>query len=200
MQKIYININNKIITTIIKKKHSEKRREDLLTMQSTIHSNRRDVMNVIDATSISSQNAPDAFSRNFAQIKAKLNTKMSKIKELYESKEKNLSKMMPWTIMTRFFDMMKDATRHECANETKRTNDCFERQVTRLKKMIKKLKRMIEKTKDTIEESTWTKMIVRQSKVAISTLFLREIDVLPKRKSSKKMKLMTWIKKKQEMK
>ena len=49
---------------------------------------------------------------------------------------------------------MKDATRHECASETKKMNDCAERQVTRLKKMIKKLKRMIEKTKDTIEENT----------------------------------------------
>ena len=43
-------------------------------------------------------------------------------------------------------------------------------------------------------------MIVRQSKVAISTFFLREIDAPPKRKSNKEMKLMTWIKEKQEMK
>ena len=102
--------------------------------------------------------------------------------------------------MMRFFNMIKDATRHECASETKKTNDCFERQVTKLKKMIKKLKRMIKKTKDTIEENIWAKMIVRQSKVAISTLFLREIDASSKRRSSKEMKLMTWIKEKQEMK
>ena len=63
-------------------------------MQSAIHSERRDVMNAIDATLISSQSAFDASSRNFAQINTKLNTKMSKIKKLYESKEKNLSKMM----------------------------------------------------------------------------------------------------------
>ena len=83
-----------IITTIIKKKHSEKRREDLLAMQPTIHPDRRDVMNVTGATSINSQDAPDASSKNFAQIKAELNTKMSKIRKFYESKEKNLSKMM----------------------------------------------------------------------------------------------------------
>ena len=48
---------------------------------------------------------------------------------------------------------MKDATRYECANETKKINDYFEKQITKLKKMIKKLKKMIEKTKDTIEEN-----------------------------------------------
>ena len=51
-------------------------------------------MNVAGATSISNQSAFDAFLKNFAQIKAELNTKMSKIKELYESKKKNLSKMI----------------------------------------------------------------------------------------------------------
>ena len=56
--------------------------------------------------------------------------------------------------MTKFFDMMRDATRHECASEAKKANDCSERQITRLKKMIRKLKRMTEKTKDTVEEST----------------------------------------------
>ena len=55
--------------------------------------------------------------------------------------------------MTKFFDMMKDATRHECVNETKKTNDYFEKQITKLKKMIKKLKKMIEKMKDMIEEN-----------------------------------------------
>ena len=55
--------------------------------------------------------------------------------------------------MTRFFDMMKHATRHDCASVTKTINECFESQVTRLKEMIKKLKKMIEKTKDTIEEN-----------------------------------------------
>ena len=169
-------------------------------MQLAIHSNRQNVMNVVDATSISNQNAFDASSRNFAQIKTKLNTKMNKIKKFYESKEKNLSKMISWTMMTKFFDKIRDATRHECANETKKMNDCVEKQITRLKKMIKKLKRMIEKTKNTIEESIWTKMTVKQSKIAISTFFLREINVFSKRKSNKEMKLMTWIKKEQEIK
>ena len=83
-----------IITIIIKKKHFKKRREDLLIMQLIIYLNRRNVMNAIDATSINNQNAFDAFLRNFAQIKTKLNMKMNKIKEFYELKEKNLSKMM----------------------------------------------------------------------------------------------------------
>ena len=55
--------------------------------------------------------------------------------------------------MTRFLNMMKNATRHECANKTKKANDYFEKQITRLKKMIKKLKKVIEKTKNTIEKS-----------------------------------------------
>ena len=79
---------------------------------------RWDVMNAVDATSINSQNAFDALSKNFAQIKTKLNMKMSKIKELYKLKEKNLSKMMSWTTMKKFFDLMKHATRHECASVT----------------------------------------------------------------------------------
>ena len=63
-------------------------------MQPAIYSNRQDVMNAIDATLINSQNTFDALSRNFAQIKTKLNMKMNKIKELYESKEKNLSRII----------------------------------------------------------------------------------------------------------
>ena len=169
-------------------------------MQLAIHSNRRDVMNAAGATSVSSQNAFDAFSTNFIQIKTKLNKKIDKIKELYESKKKNLSEMMSWTIMIRFFDMMKHATRQDCANVTKTTNECFKNQITRLKKMIKKLKRMIEKTKDTIDENIWAKITIRQSTIAISTLFLRKINVLSKQKLNKEMKLMTWIKKEQEMK
>ena len=43
-------------------------------------------------------------------------------------------------------------------------------------------------------------MIVKQSKVAISTFLLREINVLSKQRLNKKMKLMTWIKEKQKMK
>ena len=79
---------------IIKKKHFEKRRENLLTMQPVIHSDRQNVMNAIDATSISNQDAFDAPSKNFAQIKTELNIKMSKIRKFYKSKEKNMSKII----------------------------------------------------------------------------------------------------------
>ena len=88
------SLRTAIITIIIKKKHFEERREDLLIMQPVIHLNRRDVMNAIGATSINNQNAFDALSKDFAQIKAKLNMKMNKIKEFYESKEKNLLRIM----------------------------------------------------------------------------------------------------------
>ena len=86
---------------------------------------------------------------------------MSKIKEFYKSKEKNLLEIISWTMMTKFFNIMKHATHYECANKIKNANDCFEKQVTRLKKMIRKLKKVIEKTKDTIEENIWTKIIVK---------------------------------------
>ena len=88
------SLGTAIIIIIIKKKHSEKRRGDLLTMQPVIHSNRRGVMNAVGATSASSQGASDALSKDFAQIKTELNMKMNKIRKLYESKEKNLSKIM----------------------------------------------------------------------------------------------------------
>ena len=51
-------------------------------------------MNAIDAPLINNRNAFNAFLRNFAQIKTKLNMKMNKIKKLYETKEKNLSKII----------------------------------------------------------------------------------------------------------
>ena len=124
---------------------------------------------------------------------------MNKIEEFYESK-KNLSKMMSWTIIIKFFDMMKLATRHKYTNVTKTTNEYFERQITKLKEMIKKLKRMTKKTKNTIEENIWTKIMIRQSTIAILIFFLREINAFSKWKSSKKIKLMTWIKEKQKMK
>ena len=71
-----------------------KDRKNLLIMQLVIHSNRFDQMNAIDATSMSSQNAVSAPLTNFAKIKIKMNTKMNKIREFYESKKKNLTKMM----------------------------------------------------------------------------------------------------------
>ena len=55
--------------------------------------------------------------------------------------------------MTKFFDMIKHATRYQCAKMTKTTNKCFERQVIKVKKIIRKLKRMIEKTKDTMKKN-----------------------------------------------
>ena len=55
--------------------------------------------------------------------------------------------------ITKFFDLIKYVTRHECASVTKTINEYFKKQMTRLKKMIRKLKRVIEKTKDTIEEN-----------------------------------------------
>ena len=78
---------------------------------------------------------------------------MSKRKRFYELKEKNLSKIMSKTIITKFFNMIKHVTRHNCANVMKTTNAYFESEITRLKKMIKKLKRVIEKTKNTIERN-----------------------------------------------
>ena len=52
------------------------------------------MMNAIDATSINNQNVFNALSKDFAQIKTKLNMKINKIRKFYESKEKNLSKIM----------------------------------------------------------------------------------------------------------
>ena len=49
--------------------------------------------------------------------------------------------------------MKNHARRYKCANVTKTTNECFEKQIRKLKKMIRKLKRIIEKTKDTIEKN-----------------------------------------------
>ena len=103
-------------------------------------------------------------------------------------------------MIIKFFNMMKHATRYKCANVTKTTNEFFEKQITRLKKMIRKLKRMVEKTKDTIEENIWAKITIKQSTIAISTFFLREINVFSKRRSNKEMNFMIWIKKEQEMK
>ena len=48
--------------------------------------------------------------------------------------------------------MMKHATRHECANETKTTNKCFKKQITKLKEVTKRLKKMIEKTKTRLKK------------------------------------------------
>ena len=61
-------------------------------MQLEIHSDRFDMMNAIDATSTSNQSASNTFLKNFAQIKSKLNTKMSTIREFYETKEKTRQK------------------------------------------------------------------------------------------------------------
>ena len=51
-------------------------------------------MSAIDATSINSQSAFDTSSKDFAQIKMKLNMKMNKTEKFYELKKKNLSRIM----------------------------------------------------------------------------------------------------------
>ena len=66
--------------------------------------------------------------------------------------------------------------------------------------MIRKLKRVVEKTKDTIKRNIWAKITIKQSTVTISTFLLREINVFLKRKSSKEMELMIWIKEEQKIK
>ena len=158
-------------------------------MQLAIHLNRFDQMNAIDATSINSQNAVNAFLTNFAKIKMKINTKMSKIKRFYKSKKKNLTKMMSWTTLTKFFILMKNATRHECDDKTKKSSCDLKKQTTRLKKKIKKLKRIIKKTINTIEENNWTKITFKGENVAFSTFLMFEINALSKRWLNKEMKL-----------
>ena len=83
------------ITESLKKINLKKNRRNLLIMQPAIHSNRFDQMNAIGATSMNNQNAINAFLTSFAKIKIKMNTKMNKIRKFYESKKKNLKKIMP---------------------------------------------------------------------------------------------------------
>ena len=128
-------------------------RGNLLVMQPAIHLNRLDQMNAIGATSMNNQSAISAPLMSFAKIKMKMNTKMSKIKRLYESKKKNLTKMMSWMTLTKLFVLMKNATRHECEDETKKPSCDSEKQITRLKKITKKLKRIAEKTINTTEKN-----------------------------------------------
>ena len=128
-------------------------RENLLIMQFAIHLNRFDQMNAIDATSMSNQSAVNASLTNFAKIKMKMNMKMNKIKRLYESKKKNLTKMMSWTTLTKLFILMKNATRHECEIETKKSSCDSKKQITKLKKIARKLKKITEKTINTTEKN-----------------------------------------------
>ena len=55
--------------------------------------------------------------------------------------------------MIKFFDMIKHATRHECASVTKTIKKYFKRQITKLKEIIRKLKKVIEKTKNMMKEN-----------------------------------------------
>ena len=128
-------------------------RENLLVMQPAIHLNHFDQINTIDATSINNQSAISTFLTNFAKIKMKRNTKTSKIKKFYELKKKNLTEMMSWTTLIKLFVLMKNATRHECENETKKSNCDSKKQTTRLKKITKKFKKIAEKMINTIEEN-----------------------------------------------
>ena len=56
-------------------------------------------------------------------------------------------------ILTKLFALMKNATRHECDDEVKKSSCNSEKQTIRLKEITKKLKRIIEKTINTIEEN-----------------------------------------------
>ena len=175
-------------------------RGNLLIMQFAIHSDRLDQMNAIGATSMSSQSAVNASLTNFAKIKMKMNTKMSKIRKFYESKKKNLTEMMSWTTLTKLFVLMKNAMRHECENETKRSNCDSKKQTTRLKEITRKLKRIAEKTINIIKENIWAKIIFKDANVAFLTLSMLAINAFSKRRFNKKIKLITWIKKNQKMK
>ena len=46
--------------------------------------------------------------------------------------------------------------------------------------MIRKLKKMTKKIKDTMKENIYIKVTIKQSTIAISTLFLREINTFLK--------------------
>ena len=164
-------------------------------MQPAIHSNRFGQVNATDATSMSSQDAVSAPLTSFAKIKIKMNTKMSKIRRLYESKKKNLTKMMSWTTLTKLFVLIKNATRHECDDETKKSSCDWEKQTTRLKEVARKLKRIAEKTINIIEKNTWAKIAFKSADVAFSTLSMFAISAFSKQRFSKEMKLITWIKK-----
>ena len=63
-------------------------------MQFTIHLNRCEIMNAIDATLTSSSNALNALSKEFEQIKLRLNTKISIIKEFYKTRKKNANEVI----------------------------------------------------------------------------------------------------------
>ena len=153
MKKRTIEISTNRITESLKKISLRRNRKNLLTMQPAIHSNRLGQMNAIDATSMSSQNAASALLTNFAKIKIKMNTEMSKIKKLYKSKKKNLTRMMSWTTLTKLFALMKDATRHECENKAKKSNCNSKKQTTKLKEIARKLKRIAKKTINTTEKN-----------------------------------------------
>ena len=63
-------------------------------MQLTIHSNRCEMINAIDAMSTNNQNALNTFLKIFEQIELKLNTKMNTIRELYETRKKNANEII----------------------------------------------------------------------------------------------------------
>ena len=163
-------------------------RENLLIMQPAIHSNRFDQMNATGATSMNNQSAVNALLTNFAKIKIKMNTKISKIKRLYESKKKNLTKMMSWITLTKLFVLMKNATRYKCKNKTKKSSCDSKKQTTRLKKITKK-------TINTTEKNIWTKVVFKNANVIFLTFSMLTISAFSKQRLNKKMKLITWIKK-----
>ena len=75
-------------------------------------------MNAVDVTSIKNQSARDAPSRNFAQIKTKLNMKINKIRKLYKSKKKSVeNNVMNDDNKVFQYDKTRDASRMRKRNK-----------------------------------------------------------------------------------
>ena len=154
-------------------------------MKFAIHLNRRDMMNAIDATSTSSQNAFNAFLRNSVQMRLRLNTEISTIKELYKMRKQKTSEMISWSTLKNLFNLIKKATRHLCDEITKKSNYNSKKHITKLKKITKKLKKIIDKTNNTSENNIWAKVTANNFKITHSTFFARVINALLKRKSNR---------------
>ena len=169
-------------------------------MQPAIHSDRLGQVDAIGATPMSSQNAASASLTGFAKTKAEMNTKMSKIRGLYGSKEKNLTGMVSWTALTKLFALMKDATRQRGDGGAKGPSCCSGKQTTRLEEVARKLKRIAEKTINTAEKNIWAKVAFKSAEVAFSVSSVLAASAPPKRRLSKEMELVAWIKGDQEMK
>ena len=98
---------------------------------------------------------------------------------------------MSWTTLTKLFILIKNVTRHECDDKTKKSNYDSEKQTTRLKKITRKLKRIAKKTINTIEENIWTKIVFKNANIAFLTFLMFAISAFSKRQFNKKIKLIT---------